>query len=342
MRRVALKEFLLADSRVAIVDVRSPAEFAKGHIPGAINIPLFSDDERAKVGTTYTQIGREQAIDVGLQVAGPKISALAKKARAVATQGRLKLHCWRGGMRSEKMAWLFELVGLEVTVLEGGYKAFRQHLQQDFSNLQHLIVLHGPTGSGKTAILHALSKMGEQIIDLEDRANHRGSAFGAMGMAQQPTTAQFQNLLYGDLIQLDQHKRIWVESESLSIGKVYLPESLWKTMNRSTIISLKMGEHLRAGRIVREYGGFAKADLAEAIEKIRSRFGGNGVEKALKLLEEDQPEAVALLLLKYYDKAYAFSKNKYKKKELTMYEAKTDDPKIIANDLVSIANRYQL
>ena len=123
MRRVDVKEFLLLDVNTPIIDVRSPSEFTEGHIVGAINIPLFSDDERARVGTTYTRIGRNEAIDLGLEIVGPKLNQLAKKAKTIGVNGRLKTHCWRGGMRSEKMAWLFELVDLEVMVLDGGYKA---------------------------------------------------------------------------------------------------------------------------------------------------------------------------------------------------------------------------
>jgi tRNA 2-selenouridine synthase len=342
MQRVGIKEFILCDINVPIIDVRSPGEYSEGHIQGAINIPLFSDAERAQVGTTYTKIGKPEALELGLEIVGPKLNALAKKAKAIATRGKLKVHCWRGGMRSDKMAWLFDLVGLEVIILEGGYKAFRQQLLEDFENLQHLIVLHGPTGCGKTDILREFQKMGEQIIDLEKRANHKGSAFGALGMGDQPNTAQFQNALYADLLGLDTSKRIWIESESLSIGKVYLPQTLWETMNRSDVIELDVPKNIRAKRAVKEYGGIARNDLADSIQKIQSRFGGNRVKDALNLLEENKLEEVALLLLDYYDKSYLFSKNKYKKKEIARLEMHSGDPSEIAQELIKIANQLNL
>lgn len=342
MRRVAVKEFLLNDADIPIVDVRSPGEFADGHICGATNIPLFSDAERAQVGTTYTKIGRSEALEVGLEFVGPKMNALAKKAKTIATSGKIKVHCWRGGMRSDKMAWLFDLVGLEVTILEGGYKSFRNQLLEDFENLKHLIVLHGPTGCGKTAILQKFIEQGEQILDLEGRANHKGSAFGALGMGDQPNTAQFQNMLYSDLLQLDSTRRIWVESESLSIGKVYLPQTLWDVMNHTGVIELNLDKHMRAKRIVAEYGGIDRDDLAHSIQKIQNRFGGNRVKEALELLEAGRLEDVVLLLLEYYDKSYSFSKNKYKTKEVASFTAKSDDPAEIAEELINIANRLNL
>lgn len=342
MQRVDVKDFLLSDDNTPIVDVRSPAEYADGHICGAVTLPLFSDDERAKVGTTYTKVGKPEAIDLGLEIVGPKMTFLAKEAKNIAPDGELKIHCWRGGMRSEKMAWLFELVGLKVTVLNGGYKAFRQELLKDFKNLRNLVVLQGPTGSGKTMILHELEKRGEQILDLEKRANHKGSAFGAIGLGDQPSTAQFQNNLYTDILKLDVSRRIWIESESLSIGRVYLPETLWEAMNNSNVIELVIDKTIRAKRIVEEYGNLDQNLLAASIEKIQNRFGGDRTKKALELLQEQKLEEVTMLLLEYYDKGYSFSKNKYKKKEAGILEATTGDPAKNAAELIRIANKLDL
>lgn len=342
MERVGISKFLLSDKTVPIVDVRSPGEYQEGHIEGAINIPLFNDNERAQVGTIYSRIGKPEALELGLEIVGPKLNSLAKKAKSIAVSGKVKVHCWRGGMRSDKMAWLFDLVGLEVVVLEGGYKAFRNKLLEDFGALNRLIVLHGPTGCGKTQILHEFKRLGEQIIDLEQRANHKGSAFGALGLGEQPNTAQFQNRLYSDLLSLDVTRRIWIESESLSIGKVYLPQTLWEAMNRSDVIELELPKNIRAKRIVEEYGTIERADLANSINKIQNRFGGNRVQEALRLLEQDRLEDVTLLLLEYYDKTYLYSKNKYKKKEISRLEPKSNDPKGIALELIETADQLKL
>lgn len=342
MQRVGVKDFLAVDRRVPIVDVRSPGEYYEGHITKSVNIPLFSDDERAQVGTTYTKVGREEALELGLEIVGPKMNDLAKKAKAIAVDSKLKVHCWRGGMRSDKMAWLFDLVGLEVTILEGGYKAYRNQLMDDFLKIEKLIVLQGPTGCGKTDILKHMKMRGEQIINLEKLANHRGSAFGGLGMADQPATAQFQNNLYNELLILDNSKRIWIESESLSIGRVYLPQTLWENMNASDVIELMMDKKLRVKRLLKEYGSIDREQLSAAISKIRTRFGGNRTKLAIEYLEQDQLAEVASLLLEYYDKSYAFSKNKYKKKEIATMELKSRDAHQNAIELIKLADQLEL
>jgi len=334
--------FLNLDENIPIIDVRSPDEFRKGHINDAHNIPLFSNEERAIVGIKYKQHGKTPAIEKGLDIVGPKLTEMAAQAKALSSNKEILVYCWRGGMRSEKMAWLFELVGLKAWVLEGGYKAYRKDLLEDFGKIENLIVLQGPTGSGKTDILHALVKRNEQVIDLEKRANHKGSAFGSIGLGDQPTTMQFQNDIYNDLIRLDVSKRIWVEGESLSIGKVYLPESLWGTMNRSAVIEIDLPKNIRAERLTAEYGVHDIEPLADSIKKISRRFGPDSVLKALKLLEENKLYDVALMLLDYYDKGYKYSKEKYKTPALGKVISQVPSPEINANKLIEKADELKL
>ncbi len=334
--------FLRLDDDIPIIDVRSPAEFEAGHITTAHNIPLFSNDERAIVGIAYKQQGKIPAIEKGLEIVGPKMAGLAKKAKSLSPGKRIRIYCWRGGMRSEKMAWLFELTGLKAWVLKGGYKSYRKSLLDDFENIRKLIVLQGPTGSGKTDILHEMVKLGEQVIDLENRANHKGSAFGSIGLGTQPTTMQFQNDIYHDLVRLDPSKRIWVEGESMSIGRVYLPETLWENMNRTAVVEIELSKEIRAQRLTTEYGVYGHAPLAESIRKITRRFGPDRTAKALDLLEQNKLYEVALMLLDYYDKTYLFSKEKYKKPAVGRIMSRTGDPEQNARQLINKANELNL
>lgn len=312
MVRVEAELFIAEGEENPIVDVRSPAEYQKGHIAGAVNIPIFDDLERAKVGTVYKQQSRDEAIALGLEIVGPKMKSFAEEAKKLAKQGVLNVYCWRGGMRSEKMAWLFELVGVKTNVLQSGYKAYRKLLHASFQNIKHLIVIQGPTGSGKTKILHALSEAGEQVIDLEGLANHKGSAFGGLGKLEQPTTQQFQNDILAAMLVFDLDKPIWIESESVTIGKVYLPEELWKQMNEASVMSLDVPRDHRIEHIVEQYGAFSAAELSAKIWQLQQNMGDANVNTTIELVEQGDLHGAVDILLKYYDQSYAHSASKHK------------------------------
>lgn len=254
MQILITEEFMTLSKTLPIVDVRSPAEFAEGHIAGAINIPIFNDDERAIVGTIYKKKGRIPAIEKGLEIVGLKMAKFAHKAVEIASTGELLVHCWRGGMRSESMAWLFERVGIKCFTLQGGYKSYRNFMLEKVGNFPHLIVIEGHTGSGKTEILHQLKIMGEQVIDLEGLANHKGSIFGGIDQGPQPTTQQFQNDFFNVVHTFDPSKRVWVEGESQTVGKVFLPAPLWNLMNKAQCIEILVPRSERINRLVNEYG----------------------------------------------------------------------------------------
>ena len=338
MQRIAAREFIFSELDTPIIDVRSPSEFADGHIRGAVNIPVFSDKERAQVGTTYKQVGKSEAIEQGLELVGPKMKNLAQEAKNIAQANKLKVYCWRGGMRSEKMAWLFDLVGIDTYVLENGYKAYRACANAAFGDLPNLVVLQGPTGCGKTAILMALKQAGEQVIDLEGLAHHRGSAFGGLGMPDQPTTQQFQNDIFTEIKDFDLHNRIWIESESMSIGKVHLPEALWQSMNQARRVVINLSRENRLKRIVKEYGTFNADQLTAKIESLSQRLGRNNVKTALLALENQDIIQVAELLLKYYDKAYSYSADKYKFSDPVYLELSSYSPVDNAKVLIQSFN----
>ncbi len=322
-----VEEFLNASENVALVDVRSPAEFEDGHIPNAINIPLFSNEERKIVGTIYKQSGKGDAVLRGLDIVGPKMSGFVKQARKLAINKNILMHCWRGGMRSGSMGWLFETAGLKVKLLEGGYKAYRRFIRAQYENEIEIIVLGGKTGSGKTDILKAIRKTGQQVIDLEKIAHHKGSAYGAMGQGQQPTSEQFENNLAVEWMKLDFSKPLWLEDESKMIGSVSMCEPLYDKIRTSPVVFLEVPKHIREKRLVKEYATFEHKLISEATVRIQKRLGGLNVKLALEALEKNDYQTVASILLIYYDKAYL--KGLSYRDQSKVYRVRTDkdDPK---------------
>lgn len=303
-----IDDFLTACKTRVLLDVRSPGEYAQGRIPGALSFPLFTDEERAQVGTFYKQKGREAAMELGLEFVGPKMAAFVRQARELAPGRLLALHCWRGGQRSGSMAWLLRQSGFDVVTLQGGYKTYRQHVLERINAPQfhRLIVVGGRTGTGKTKILHALRTLGEQIIDLERLANHKGSAFGSIGEAPQPKVEQFENELYEVVSRIDPKRRVWIENESRSIGRVFIPDGFWKKMKASTLLNIEIPDEERIQNLLTDYTATDKSDLKAAFLKIDSKLGGQHLKEALEALEHDDFAAAARIALHYYDKTYQY------------------------------------
>jgi len=338
-------EFLKASAKYPVVDVRTPSEYAKGHIPVAVNLPLFSDEERAVVGTLYKKQGRNQAILKGLEFIGPQMSQKAKAAIRLAVEGTLLVHCWRGGMRSASLAWLFEKVGIDTYLLEGGYKAYRASFREMLKQKKwNFVVLGGPTGSGKTDVLKALAAQGEQVLDLEGLANHKGSAFGALGQEKQPTCEQFENDIHEVLRHFNPERIIWVEGESHSIGRVVIPDLLFEILMDSPLVMFDLEREKRLDRLVTEYGCFDKALLAQSVKKIEKRLGGLRTKEALEALDDGNYRKVADITLQYYDKGYANSLAQ-RKKPLLVIKENEDKPDAsavkIKTKLAYAYNRYQ-
>lgn len=324
-----------------IVDVRSPAEFAQGHIPGAINLPLFSDSERKEIGTLYKQQSRSAAIDRGLALVGPRLPAYVQQARQVAPTGRLLVHCWRGGMRSESLAWLWQMAGLQPAVLAGGYKAYRQQVRRDLNWRGPLLILGGKTGSGKTHVLHALAARGELIVDLEALAHHKGSAFGAIGEPPQPSGEQFENNLHQYLQALPAGRRLWVEDESHMIGQIFLPEPFWRRMQAAPALVIEVPRAHRLHTLVQDYAsGAYDAPLRDALGRIQKRLGGADYQAALAALAAGDYEATATLALRYYDKAYLHGLSLKKTGLVHHLPVDTGDPDQIATHLIRYANSH--
>ena len=296
--------FLQKAQTLPIVDVRSPGEFAQGHIPGAVNIPLFSNEERAQVGTTYKQVSQEEALLLGLEMVGPKMATFVRESKVLAPEKEILVHCWRGGMRSGSFGWLLETAGMKVNTLVGGYKAFRNEVSAGFEISQDVVVLGGKTGSGKTEILHKLRELGEQVIDLESLAHHKGSSYGAIGQLPQPSTEHFENRIYAQWRQLDPARRVWIEDESRTVGRCLIPEKIWEQMQAAPLVLVDMEKTVRIERLVREYACFDLKLLYEATDRIKKRLGGQHHKAAIAALDQKDFATVADLTLTYYDKAY--------------------------------------
>ena len=330
--KIHIEEFIELAKQHPVLDVRSPGEYLHAHIPGAYSLPLFSDIERKVVGTAYKQESREVAIKIGLDFFGVKMKAIVEEVESI-VMNRMKgtdpklptpdsrlilIHCWRGGMRSAAVAWLLDLYGFKVYTLVGGYKKFRNYVLDIFKLPFRFNILGGYTGSGKTELLKSLKEKGETVIDLEGIANHKGSAFGRIGMPPQPGQEMFENLLGCQLRDVS-YKAItekfttdsrqpatviWLEDESQRIGQVNIPAELWKTMRRTTVFFLDIPFDERLKHIVQEYGQLDQELVADAINRISPKLGNLNAKTAILHLKEGKIAESFDILLKYYDKQY--------------------------------------
>ncbi|SIO51124.1 tRNA 2-selenouridine(34) synthase MnmH [Chitinophaga niabensis] len=304
IRAVTIKDLIAWQGNIPLADVRTPAEFEHGHMPGAFNLPIFSNEERVEVGTTYKQQGKEAAILLGFDLTGNKWSGFVRQALEIAPGKKIALHCWRGGMRSGAMAWALDLYGFEVYLVKGGYKSYRRWALEQFEAKYPLVVLGGKTGSGKTKILHQMQALGEQMIDLEEIAQHQGSSYGTMNKLVQPTQEQFENNLADQLAKLDKQRKIWIEDESLTIGKRFIPKPLWNQMEAAILIDLKVPDAQRVQTLVQEYGVLDKDFLVECTERIHKRLGPEQTKNAVAAIREGRMSEFIELVLVYYDKTY--------------------------------------
>jgi tRNA 2-selenouridine synthase len=303
--QLSIQDFLKLRKELPAVDVRSEGEFAEGHVHDAVNIPILNNEERKAVGTDYKQKGQMEAIKTGFRLVGPRILDIVNEAERIAANRELLVHCWRGGMRSANFCQFAGMAKIRTHQLVGGYKSYRNEALQSFAKPFDFYIIGGFTGSGKSEILNALSRKGEQILDLEKLSNHKGSVFGGLMQPPQPTTEQFQNNLFEKILELDLSKRIWVEDESIMIGKIVLPEPFWKRMSASPVVEMNVSKETRIKRLVNEYGPSDKEEFLKAMSAIVKRLGGQHFQAAREKLLMDDMSGVIDILLTYYDKAYA-------------------------------------
>jgi tRNA 2-selenouridine synthase len=332
---ISVPEFLTLRKTLPVVDVRSQGEFAEGHIPGAKNLPILNNEERKAVGTDYKQKGQLEAIKTGFRLVGPRIIDIVNDAERVAGQRELLVHCWRGGMRSGNFCHFVGMAKMRTHQLRGGYKAYRQEAADSFKLPMKLVVIGGSTGSGKSEILRALKAKGEQIIDLEHLANHKGSVFGGLMMPPQPTTEQFQNQLFEEILQLDLQRRIWIEDESIAVGKIFLPDDLWRTMSSAPLVEVLVSKADRIKRLVNEYGSAPKDQFLASMEKIIKKLGGQHFKTASEKLFENDMHATIDILLSYYDKAYATGMSKKQERIVARSTWDAADATVFADELIA-------
>jgi tRNA 2-selenouridine synthase len=270
------------------------------------------------------------------------MSSFIRQARKLSVSGNACVYCWRGGMRSESMAWLFQLVGLKPSVLKGGYKFYRRFIHELFGTNFQIGILGGMTGSGKTDVLLALKEKGQQVIDLEGLANHKGSVFGGLGQAPQPSTEHFENLLAHELLKIDLSRLFWLEDESLNVGHVAIPAALYDLMQSSPMVMMDVPPDVRTERLVAEYGNFDREVLQSLVTKISRRLGAVQAKKAIEALDQGNLKISISIVLNYYDKAYQHKIEIRNDKSIVSITADPCDPHANAELIIDKARKIGL
>ncbi len=349
IERINVESFLALSREYPILDVRSPGEYAHAHIPGAISLPLFADEERKVVGTAYKQQGKQAAIKLGLEYFGVKMRSMVEEVERIcgsyelenppSTKRTILVHCWRGGMRSAGVAWLLDLYGYRVLTLIGGYKIYRNWVLDQFKESYSFHVLGGYTGSGKTILLHELEKRGAACINLEALANHKGSALGALGEKRQPSQEMFENLLASALIKANAKEAgIYIEDESQRIGNLQIPMPLWYTMRKMHVYFLDIPFETRLDYITDEYSIHPKESIVESIYRIQKRLGGLETKLAVQSIQEGNFKEGFRILLKYYDKYYTKGLNNRIDGESLIHTIKVEGIHPVTNANILIEN----
>lgn len=322
MQEITVQE-LLVKGYANLIDVRSPGEFARESIPGAVNIPLFSDEERAKVGTAYKREGQPAAQWLGMQLVSPKMETLmqAIRQREEDLGEPPTIFCWRGGMRSRAMATFATFSGLRVRRLQGGYRAYRQHVLETIEPYELRVpvyLLHGMTGAGKTELLRKLENRGYPVLDLERMAGHRGSVFGHIGKGKPANQKMFDARLFETLRKNQDAPFFIMEAESKRIGNAVLPSFLMDAKRQAVHIQLTASLEVRVQRVYEEYVvPFSwRPDFAEKVEQAYASIARRMPTEQAALLraalaERDYRSAIASLLVHYYDPRYQNKQDEY-------------------------------
>lgn len=311
---------LIASIGSPLIDVRSEGEFEQGHIPGAINVPLLNNGERKQIGICYKQRGQEKAIELGYELVGHKFEDKLQNVKQAIDGNKVGVYCWRGGLRSKIFTEILVDGGLEADRLQDGYRAFRNWALEQFEQRSPLVILGGSTGCGKTELLHLMREKGEQIIDLEGLAKHKGSTYGGIQMGTQPTNEHFENELALELHKFNNDAPIWVENESRLLGRVKLPDAFYEQMRSAKVIQIELPLAIRVERILKEYAILPKEELIAATAKLEKRLGNLKMNKAIEHIEKEEFDRWIEIMLVYYDKSYAYGNSLRDEKDVQSIE----------------------
>ncbi|XP_078605050.1 tRNA 2-selenouridine synthase-like [Branchiostoma floridae x Branchiostoma japonicum] len=303
--------FLTSASEV--LDVRTPAEFAEDHIPGARNLPVLSDQERVKVGILYNENSFE-ARKLGAALISANIASMIQDDLIDKPKDYTPLvYCWRGGQRSGSLGIILSHIGFKVYLLEGGYRTYRQTVVRDIKELPaqfKFLMLSGMTGVGKTFLLHRLQEQGEQVLDLEGAARHKGSILGLWAGETQPSQKAFESSLRNSLAQFNPSRPVWLESESSKVGHLHIPAQLFEQMKTAHRIELSVPMSCRIQQILRDYPHFTqdRIHLKELLQNLHKFHGGKKLDSWFCLIDNGRwEEFVESILREHYDPAYSNS-----------------------------------
>ena len=345
MKEITVEELYKIEQPI-IIDVRSPLEFKDGAIPGAINIPLFSDKERQEIGTIYKQIGPAEAKWRAMEIVSPQIPQLLQTIKAHSANGEIIIHCWRGGMRSKAVVTFLEFAGIYAWRLTGGYKAFRHYILEKIPSMfpEKAIVLHGLTGVGKTEVLKILKANGFPILDLEEMAGHRGSIFGTIGLGDGHNQKTFDGLLFKGLEEIQGASYFLIEAESKRIGKTVQPEELMVKKMNGLNINLNTDIKQRVNLLVSEYvkpyehESWYFNNIADCIERVLRRVKDGEIKNRLMetLENRNYPEMIQILLEHYYDPRYDHARLEY---EGEFFDIVADNPGDAAEKIAALLEK---
>ena len=334
-----------------IIDVRSPAEFAEDHLPGAINLPVLSDEERARIGTHYKQVSPFEARRMGAALTARNIAHHVETTLSDRPKDfKPLIYCWRGGMRSNSMAMVLGAVGWRATLIKGGYRTWREQVSAglEAETPWPVILIDGQTGTAKTKLLHILASRGEQVIDLEGLARHRGSVFGGFASAEQPSQKAFDTQLWTQMRELDLERPVYVEAESRLVGRRRVPQGLWDAMQSAPRLVIDAPVEARAQYLLTAYPDLAdnSAQLREAIEGLKRFHGGETINRWLELGDADDFESLAAELVEaHYDPAYDRARQRHQRDgmETVLKTDALDDPTLneLADQITAAAPSHR-